>query len=344
MGGNALKLVETKRLFKDEYEVISNHVLSVLLNTPELSGRRIDISQSYREKNTFGDLDVIIESPSDSSVDYKNLIEKLFNPIEIVQNSNCYSFNINSFQVDFVLVPSVDYETYYNYSSWNDLGNLTGRIFKKLGFKYGHRGLIYVFRDGENNNNTFSEILVSKDYKQIFAFGDLDYEAFMNGFDTTEDIFRWVSSSKYFHKDIYLLHNRNNTSRTRDKKRKIYNEFLNWCQKTEGLNEYPWTQMREQNDYGFKDEFLKKSFELFPLFEVEYTNVLKKLNLNKIAKDKFNGELVSKLTNLKGKELGIFMRLFVNSVGGKEALVKLVHDMEQENINRLILDLHSKLI
>lgn len=338
MGGNALKSVETVRLSREDYEVLSQEVLAKLQSLPELSGRKISIIQAYRTKESFGDLDVLVESVDGSSVDYLALITKAFQPKEIAQNSSCYSFDIRNFQVDFILTPTDDYETSVNYFAWNDLGNLTGRIFKKLGFKYGHRGLSYIFRDEGNANNSYHEAVVSKDLKAILEFGDLDYDAFVKGFDTVEEIFYWVSKSKYFHKDIYLLHNRNHVSRTRDKKRKTYKEFLVWCEETPGLNTYPWTIMREQDGYAGSPEFLKDALVRFPSFYKVYHEV-KNMHENILkAKDKFNGEVVKEAILLEGSNLGKFMASIMKSVGGKQAMSMKVLGMSSEEIHQMIVE------
>src|SRR3546814_18504796 len=53
------------------------------------------------------------------------------------------------------------------------------------------------------------------------------------GFETPEDIYSFVASSPFFSSDIFLLENRNAKARMRDKKRKMYMEFLLWCERSE---------------------------------------------------------------------------------------------------------------
>lgn len=329
MGGNALKNVATRRVHREEYFLIRNAVLVQLKDDLNWnSGLRVrcqDI-QAYRTKQDFGDLDILVETFPGYSVNYTELITNLFDPYEIVHNSNCYSFDYQGLQVDLILTPTEDYDTSYNYYAWNDLGNLAGRIYKKLGFKYGHRGLSYIFRSPENKFNAFAEVIVSKDLKAILEFGDLDYDEFKAGFDTVEQMFHWVSRSKYFHKDIYLLHNRNHVSRTRDKKRKIYNEFLTWCETAEGLPEYPWTEMREQDGYSGKPEFLREALQKFDGFAVLHCNTVFLQEISERARAKFNGEIVGRYTGLKGKQLGAFMHWTIEQSGGKKELwPKLAH-------------------
>jgi len=325
MGGNALKEITTRRVDREEYIKIRDYVIekisSGIANHSFVNRRILDIP-AYRTKESFGDLDILLETFSGESLNYADMIHGWFSPKQLVTNSGVYSFDYENFQIDLILTPTEYYDTSLSYYSWNDLGNLAGRIFKKLGFKYGHKGLSYIFRDKDNQFNSFAEIVVSKDIKKIIEFGDLNYEEFIVGFDTVEQMFRWVSKSKYFHKDIYLLHNRNHISRTRDKKRKIYNEFRTWCETAQGLPEYPWTEMREQDGYAGKPEFLQLALKTFDGFDIQHCKILSQHENLLRVKQNFNGEIVSRITGLQGKELGVFMQHFVNSIGGKSELIR----------------------
>ena len=336
MGGNALTQVQTHRLARKEYFVLRDRVLGVLQSSFK-DGRRIIDIPAYRTKDSFGDLDVLIESFPGDSVRYIDLLTELFHPRQIVPNSGIYSFDVENFQVDLILTPSDDFDTSLAYFSWNDLGNLTGRIFKKLGFKYGHKGLSFMFRENDKSHSVYASPVISRNMKQILEFGDLDYTRFEQGFDTVDEMFRWVSSSKYFHKDIYLLHNRNNTSRTRDKKRKIYNEFLKWCEVTPGLPEYPWTEMREQDGYAGKPEFVAMAFGAFEGFADIYAEIVLKHQLNLQVKEKFNGSVVSHLTGFTGKTLGEFMQNLINGNGGRDVLQPFLLSASTSDIERFVM-------
>ncbi len=330
MGGNALKEfgIETRRVDRAEYLEIRDTIISNLKSffqeEPNFLIRRVVDIPAYRTKESFGDLDLLLETFSGDSYKYVDVINKLFAPKKIAQNSEVYSFDYKDFQVDLILTPTDDFDTSLSYKAWNDLGNLAGRIYKKLGFKYGHKGLSYMFRQQDQTYNVFAETVVSKDIRQILEFADLDADAFFEGFDTVEQMFRWVSSSKYFHKDIYLLHNRNHVSRTRDRKRKIYNDFLKWCAETPCLPEYPWTQMREQDGYAGKPEFLKLALQKFDRFESIYNAIMLRHEQELIVRSKFNGDIVRTLTGKVGKELGHLMQHIICYCGGKDELREFI--------------------
>lgn len=336
MGGHALKAIETRRVDREEYTRISHAVLRSLHGFFAAEERKIRDLPSYRTKDTFGDLDILIETFAGDSYDYRTVITGLFAPRQIVHNGNCYSFDYLNFQVDLILIPRGDFETAYAYYSWNDLGNLAGRLFKKLGFKYGHRGLSYMFRDRDESHCVYAEVVVSSDIKKILDFADLDYERFSKGFDSMEEMFRWVSGSRYFNKDIFLLHNRNHVSRIRDRKRKMYNLFLKWCTAHDDLPAYPWKEMREQDGYAGQPEFLQAALEHFEGFADRYLAIVDKHEKDLKVKEKFNGEIVGKLTGLSGKELGLFMASLMASHGGKDQLWPVLLNATASEVEEII--------
>jgi hypothetical protein len=115
-------------------------------------------------------------------------------------------------------------------------------------------------------------------------------------FNTTEDIFTFAISSPYFSTWNYQLENRNHVGRIRDKKRKTYMEFLEWMKGKQLPSE------RRSKDLG-----LKVAAELKPHVAQEFMHATLDYFRTERVKNKFNGELVSRLTGLTGKELGGFM-------------------------------------
>jgi len=101
------------------------------------------------------------------------------------------------------------------------------------------------------------------------------------------------------------LENRNYRARVRDRKRKTYCEFLKWCEVTPGLPAYAFPED--------KSAWLPRIVEHFPQFEADYAQSLADLAELRAVKAKFNGEWVSQVTGLQGKELGFLMKRFKES-------------------------------
>lgn len=138
MGGNAFPNYCLARLNAEDYVIISNEIVNRLRsNFPD---SLFEVIPSYRSKDSFGDLDILYCSdvPRDS---LKNCIS----PVDYVYNGDVSSFaveiNDQLFQVDLIKSPRVSFDFALSYFSYNDLGNLLGRVFRRGGLKLGHRGL-----------------------------------------------------------------------------------------------------------------------------------------------------------------------------------------------------------
>lgn len=301
MGGNALKQVNTRRYFADEYHLLEKEVINKFKE--RFPHRRVEAIKAYRQKESFGDMDLLFEADNFTE-NVINVLNELFQPKQIERNSSVYSFEYKDFQIDLIFTTKANFDASANYFAWNDLGNLMGRVAHKLGFKYGHDGLSFVFRDGTYQ---YAEVNLSKDSKQILEFLDYDYSRFAQGFDSLKDIFEFTTSSTFFNKEIYAFDNRNHASRIRDRKRKTYNEFLQWVETVEHVNAYPWADMREKFGREYKQEFVDRAFQFFPEFKDQFTKIQADFEMWKALKEKFNGDLVSQWTGLTGKDLGNFM-------------------------------------
>lgn len=253
MGGNALKNHETRRYTKDEYLALENRFFSDFNFIFETSILRIPY---YSSKDSFGDMDLIIpanELPSNWKqvlIDFYDLDKSMYS-----SNGGVFSFAIENFQID--LITAEDYPAAVmaaSYFSHGDLGNLIGRIFHKLGMKYGHKGLYLVVRP-DDNSHVLNEILLTQDMQIILSILGLSYEKYQLGFEDLEDIFRYVASSKYFDPDIYLFYNRNHKAVIRDKKRSTYNGFLEWIRRENPPPHFNFEEKNERGGYNLREPF-----------------------------------------------------------------------------------------
>jgi hypothetical protein len=254
---------------------------------------------SYRNKLSFGDMDVIMVSDN-IQYNFTQRIQDVFRPTEIVKNSNVYSFDYKELQIDLILTNSEIFQSSLDYYSFNDLGNLVGRIAHKFGLKYGHKGLSYVYRE---DTKVLGEILLTRDTQRIYEFLGYDYSRYQAGFDELTDIFDFVVSSPYYAHKIYDLDNRNHVSRVRDRKRETYTKFLTYAKnRTDTGTEYNWNPD--------KSTYIQKISDYFPHFKSEYDGLRLIEENRKLVSAKFNGNDVSKITGYTGKELGMFIRFF----------------------------------
>jgi len=225
-------------------------------------------------------------------------IDATFKPNEIFHNGNAWSFDYKELQVDFITCADEDYDSNYHYLAFNDLGNFLGRLAQSIGFKSGQEGLWYnYFSDA----NTKTKIMVSKDYPKIFQFLGLDYQKWLDGFDTLEDIFEYTMTSSLFNPEMFQLSQLNKINRERNLKRASYMAFLDYIEDKPAHPEY------NENVVKYaKNNIIEVIRSWFPeanidirLAEIEYKAAKKKL-----VNMKFNGKTVMERYGLQGKELG----------------------------------------
>jgi len=313
MGGNALSYL-TSRLDKPTADRIAAACVAKLQAL--YPGRRLAYLSSYRTKADAGDADILVEA--DERYDPLTAAEAL-GAVEVVRNGPVTSLGVvvqpelgavdgNVFQVDLIRSAPAEFDYSCGYFMWSDLGNLVGRIAHAGFTAHRHDGLHFYVRD---DDYLFRTILLTQDHDKALAYLGYDPARFNEGFDTLDDIFQYAASSSFFNAGIYLLENRNAKSRIRDKKRLAYMEFLKFCEAHPELPAYQYPES--------KTAWLPRIAEHFPHFQPEFDQALADLAEQRAVKAKFNGEWVSQLTGLQGKELGFLMKAFKESFESPEA-------------------------
>lgn len=307
MGGKALNKygVYTERKNTDEFLRIGEEVkLAVESRYPV----NTEIVTCYHTKPNHGDLDLLIRMDVGIEIDWRKGIQSMFNPKAIHNNGGVYSFDYKNFQIDFIPVNAVKWETALVYYSYDPLGNIMGKTFHKFGLSYGWDGLFYKFRNfsGANSKN----LLISNNARKIFEFGGYDYDRYLQGFETLEDIFKFAISGKYFDSEMFQFENLKSIDKKRNRKRGSYHTYLTYL---------------KDNQINVKYDFMKNKDLYLPMIEKTFpeAKLLERLKalkehdkMLKIISQKFNGDIVMTwLPNLQGKELGRAMRNFKEFLG-----------------------------
>jgi len=317
MGGHALS-VEAVRLSKADFEQVSGHCVARLRAC--FPGLRVAVIPAYREKADFGDCDILISS---AGYDPQAAADALA-AVEVVRNGPVTSLGVvvgdgggqadrKVFQVDLITIDDASFDFALGYFSFNDLGNLIGRTAHRAGLSHRHDGLWFYVREGDYK---FREICLTRHYGEALRFLGYEPATFTAGFETLEDIFRYVAGSAFFDRDIFLLENRNAQARIRDRKRKTYMEFLRYCADRPALPAYAYPED--------KHAWLPRIAEHFPHFQGAYQQALRDIEKQRAAKARFNGEWVSQLTGLEGKALGMLMKHFRASFNSEDTLQDFV--------------------
>ena len=291
MGGKALS-VESIRLGAEDYFNLYNKI-----DTYKYQQHLIP---SNRQKESFGDMDILIGNTyGRNDINYKRTFLSL-SGLEIVEehkNGDVTSFGVSLpqgiFQVDIIGSDIYSYPFALHYFSYNDAGNLIGRIARGLGLKFGHDGLWYTQR---NEHTILKNHLLTQDFKTALEYLGLDAHKFFDGFDTMEEVFQWIIASPYYDWNRFDLSQRNYRSRVRDSKRENYRKFLEWA-KDKPTNHLP-----------PKETFLTQHCSVFIGLDDAICAVEEKELLVRKAKEIYNGKIVADITGLQGKELGMFMK------------------------------------
>jgi len=329
MGGNALQETYTRRYEKDEYFAFSEHVIATL--KAALPNVRINAIEAYAAKETFGDLDLLIEDLGASATETRDKMKTIYEDLgitELVRSkpmSGTWApevevWSVGGFggelQVDLIFMPTRFYESAQNYYSYNDQGNMLGRIACSMGLKLGHRGLSYVLYDPANDALVVKELTITTDYLLALTFLGYDVTRFKQGFDTLSDVLEFVLSTEYMSPSYFQLENRGYRNRVRDAKRPNYRAILELI----ALKE-----LAVRDDLPTQAEQLERAGKAFPDFGAELAQEMADFADYKLTRSadreavmsRFSAKIVGAITGVNGTDLGILM-----SVLREEALVQ----------------------
>jgi SepF-like predicted cell division protein (DUF552 family) len=324
MGGKALLKfgIETERKSTVEHIEIENYMLSYSSSKFNTLSRPVKF---YRNKESHGDCDIIVLNNGKLG-DIYSILTNDFGQIN--KNGNVYSFEYTNYQIDFIFLNTTNYEISQFFFDWDPIGNLLGKLAHSLGLKFGFDGLQFPFR---GHSGTICEnIQISKDPRKIYEFLGCDFDRYLEGFDSLEDIFNYITSSKHFDFGKFKYENLYARDRKRNKKRDTFNKFIEHCNKKDADSQYS-----KKN----KDHYIHEIDSYFPesqlLKRIEELN--RKNDLSKIINEKFNGNLIMKLTGLSGKELGNFIFQF-KRIYGKD-FDSFILNISETRLHNLIINL-----
>jgi hypothetical protein len=340
----------------DEYHRLVPEVLERLQSV--VGENRIAVVPAYRSKESFGDMDVVVELTQGSAYELRQALARAFDidfiasdggtanqldvgpdaevavrtAAQLAASGKTYSFVFRELQIDILPATSETFEPSLNYFAYNDCGNLLGRIAHAFGLKFGHLGLLYPFKSGDYQ---FAELEVERDWTKILPAFGWDYARWAQGFETLEDMFRFVADAPFFNPDVYLMHNRSHRARTRDRKRPSYQRFLVW------LEQQPAGSLAQYDYSAPKEARLELLFERLAGsgFREKYDVAARDFEAWKQARARFNGKRVGKWSGLQGKALaGLMTRVRAEMGETSEQVQAFVLAHGDEELRALVLE------
>lgn len=251
--------------------------------------------REIKSKIDFGDIDFIYCSCKDD-IFFAELIKTEYEYHGHIKNGNITSFAIgDNHQIDIIRMSETHRDSALNYYNDNDKGNLIGVIYNRLGFIFGHTGL--------DLRLPFDRLHLTHDFNMILAF--LKYPSFViekmkSGFQNYDEMFEMVMQSPYFDNEYYQFENLNNENRTRNRKRKTYQSFVEYL------------ESHQKKTLPFSKEKMMYDALIFFNKEKEYISLMQRQEANRLHRERFNGDLISEITGLQREGLGNFIRFLNN--------------------------------
>ena len=237
------------------------------------------------------------------------------------------------FQVDLIQVPPDVFAFALGYFSYNDLGNLLGRIARLHGFKLGHAGLFRPLRAPGNESHFVRDILVTRDWPRALQFLGYDPARWERGFDSMDEMFAFVRDSRAFHPSAFPLEHRSHRARVRDRKRPTYTAFLQHLT-DRGL--VPAAEIGEDRLDTMRKMGLACTLDQFEDFAKEWWQAQTDLRDGLAFHQRFNGDVVRQVTGLDGAALGQHMRALRTQFSSDDALRVFVLGASDEALEAFI--------
>lgn len=262
------------------------------------------IPDGFRDTETYGDLDVCLPFPLLEDKKLKSVFGLTDGHIH--HNSSVISINYQNKQIDFCHFEPENWISASCYMRNSDCGNMVGQMARySTGYRLTHKGLMYPIR--LKSEDQLGEILVSKDWKKILPFLDLDYEKWNNGFNDQLELFEWITHSRYFNADCFKFEALKHDDRTRNRKRKTYSAFVDWLAEQGDNLPNHYTAPTDKQEHLFRGllHFQEEGYWIEraqPLVqERHYVEEARKV---------FNARNIMQITGLSGSALGQTRRDF----------------------------------
>lgn len=347
MGGHAFSELNVVRMTADQFETVKKGVIKFLKSA--LDSEYVDVLPYYKDKTSFGDIDIIITNEDlkrykekNGKDFYSHIGEHLGSP-RVADNGAVVSFALpltksesgtplNYVQLDLMAHPEENFKKVIQFFGYNDLCILINRFISIPVFnvRYTMNGCEFNVYKGEKDDHLLGVVSTVGKLEDYIKLMDLDLDKFKSGFNNKEEIYNFVFNSRYFDT---LVYNReisvNNISEKERQEREVYRNFayfVNGKKNKKG-------EILPDPQRLIYDSFpeLKAQSEIFKNEHIFYLNF----------KKRFNGENISEISgiNIKDKKLGMLMKSFLTYrvLKDNKEFIDQVNNMTEEDFKKMIL-------
>lgn len=296
MGGHALG-IPTQRLTPDRYNEVSSDIVTRL----QLFYSLAELTIPRPNKTSHGDVDILV-SGKITELDPR----VVFGATVVVRNGGVTSFDYQGHQVDLIHIQNKDeFQLARLFYSLGDFGMIIGMMMKSLGLKYGYQGLSVVVES--------TQIKLSTDIDLIFKFMGLDGDQWQRGFNTDEQVFDFIISSRLFRHSMFKRHEDrwNHGERKALGNRPMFVAFIAYVE----LHAQNHTEL----DKLLADDITKEAVAYFDK-QSEVDKVMERLDRTRRLKQRFNGHIVMEITGLKAQPLSAFIQYCRSRISDDEML------------------------
>jgi hypothetical protein len=283
MGGNLFK---TSRLARAEYFKLKAELLPIIKEYFE------DAKVPFETpgKADFGDLDILVVSKQDgSSNNFNPSTHTKINSPSISKEGGQLHFIFRDFQVDLIYTPKEALAMAMYFYSFADYGMIMGKLVTRAEFNFKPDGL--YTKALTRNPRAVPSILLTNEPKEVSSFLGVDHSKWENGFETEQEVFDFILSSKFFRLP----------SMTKTNERPMINRFLSYCD-AKSLSEIQLQSFTADE----KDKMFQDALNNFGKMD-EYKAIVAKIEASRAVKAKFHGGMVKDWTGLTGKDLCEFL-------------------------------------
>lgn len=337
MGGNAMQDFGARRV---EADLAHHKAREVSQAVDEILARHgfdrpCHVIRAYREKTTFGDLDLLVQQEAVDAIGKEVIVSELgallghdlpyhqVHPKAPQFHTALPLEEGGALQIDFQMIPEITFDYAKDYFAWNDLSKLMQLLGRTMGgINFGVDGMS---RSVKHNGQVIGHVTFTRNFNEALDFLGFDVERFNQGFNNLEAMYKFVAKHPRFNTSIYQWENRTSRGRGQDMDRPTYLGFLEWMKDRvlpvdEPVDDIDW---------------VAKAYDRFPSAHAERDALFAELAALESFRVRFNGGVVTKITGLRGVPLGEFMKAYRKDEG-EEIFVKKVLAMSDQELHARI--------